>query len=190
MIDAIKDKAILIQDRLWDTATKYYGLERTEETSARIHNTFSKIMQNEYLKRVGTNAPFLQTDSQLDDVDSSLALAFMSLALVDRCKDQNEALEALVNAAEAAGSVSVHGMMRPLLAGLEQGLPAKKMASELAKLRHAENYALSASALAYWRENIDPNLSAAKAANELLRVVPLSHKKLSELVSAEKKKNK
>ena len=62
--------------------------------------------------------------------------------------------------------------------------PAKKLAT----LRHAENYELANDAVRYWRENIDPTLSAAKAANELMKVVPLSHKKLAEIVSAEKKK--
>lgn len=61
-------------------------------------------------------------------------------------------------------------------------------ASALAKKRHAENYALTADAIKYWRENIDPSLSASKAADELLRVLPLSHRKLTEIVSAEKKK--
>lgn len=58
----------------------------------------------------------------------------------------------------------------------------------LAKKRHAENYSLINDALKHWRENVDPNLSAAKAANELMRVVPLSHKKLAEVISAEKKR--
>lgn len=61
-------------------------------------------------------------------------------------------------------------------------------ASEMARIRHAETYALREEALNYWRERIDRNLSAAKAANELLKVVPLSHKKLAELIAAEKKK--
>lgn len=61
-------------------------------------------------------------------------------------------------------------------------------AVELAKKRHAENYALIGIALQHWREKIDPTISASKAANELVRVVPLSHKKLAEVVAAEKKK--
>lgn len=61
-------------------------------------------------------------------------------------------------------------------------------ATELAKKRHAENYALIGDAIKYWREKIDPNLSASKAANELVRVVPLSHKKLAEVIAAERKK--
>lgn len=58
----------------------------------------------------------------------------------------------------------------------------------MAKKRHAENYAMTAEALNYWRENIDPTLSAEKAADHLLKVVPLSHKKLAQLVATERKK--
>lgn len=61
-------------------------------------------------------------------------------------------------------------------------------AAALAKLRHAETYSMREEALKYWRDNIDPALPAAKAANALLAVVPMSHKKLAELVSAAKKK--
>lgn len=60
-------------------------------------------------------------------------------------------------------------------------------AAHMAKMRHAENYAMADEALKYWQENIDPKLSAEAAANELLRIVPLSHKKLAKIVSAAKK---
>ena len=61
-------------------------------------------------------------------------------------------------------------------------------AAAMAKRRHAEHYALASDALKYWRENIDPTLSAERAADDLLKVVPLGHKKLAALVSAEKNK--
>lgn len=60
-------------------------------------------------------------------------------------------------------------------------------AAEMANLRHAESRALIRDAVKHWRENIDPSLSAQKAATELTRVVPLSHKKLAEIVSKAKK---
>lgn len=77
-------------------------------------------------------------------------------------------------------------------AGIVRGTPFGKAAtsnaaSEMAKKRHAENYALAETALEYWKNNIDPALSAQKAATELSKVVPLSHKKLAEIVSAAKK---
>lgn len=60
-------------------------------------------------------------------------------------------------------------------------------ASVMAKRRHAENYALTETAKRHWKENIDPKLSAQKAADELIKIVPLSHKKLAEIVSQAKK---
>lgn len=69
------------------------------------------------------------------------------------------------------------------------GLPSvRTAAAQMARMRHAENYSLIEYAIKHWRENIDPSISAAKAANELVRVVNLSHKKLAEVISAEKKK--
>ena len=70
----------------------------------------------------------------------------------------------------------------------ENSQAAPNPAAELAKKRHVENYALVNYALKYWHEKIDPALSAEKAATELTRVVPLSHKKLATIVSAERKK--
>ena len=59
-------------------------------------------------------------------------------------------------------------------------------ASVLAKRRHAENYALTEYVRSYWRKNIDPALSAQKAAEEIFRsnVVQLSHRKIAEIISA------
>lgn len=63
-------------------------------------------------------------------------------------------------------------------------------AAALAHLRHAETRQLKEFAIQFWRDNVDPNLSAQKAATALLQAnaVNLSHKKLAEVISAEKKK--
>lgn len=61
-------------------------------------------------------------------------------------------------------------------------------ALSMARKRHTETYKLKEYAIKYWEGNIDPNLSAQRAANELLKVVPLSHKKLAEYISEAKKK--
>jgi hypothetical protein len=73
-----------------------------------------------------------------------------------------------------------------IIAAVERG--AQNSASNMARLRHAEHYAMKNDALDYWRQNIDPDLSAEKAADQLIRVVHLSHKVLAELISAEKKR--
>lgn len=63
---------------------------------------------------------------------------------------------------------------------------SSQAAAQLARRRHAENDVLAREALAHWKQHIDPSLSAQKAATELVRVVPLSHKKLAEIISAAK----
>jgi len=60
-------------------------------------------------------------------------------------------------------------------------------ARKKAYLRHKENYELKKQAIDYWCANIGLNLSNDKAASELVKVVPLSHRKLSEYVSEAKR---
>ena len=58
-----------------------------------------------------------------------------------------------------------------------------------AKKRHRENYELKEQAIMFWQENIDPNLSNDKAAEILMRIVPISFRKLSEYVGEAKREN-
>lgn len=73
-------------------------------------------------------------------------------------------------------------------AGLLTGLYWSDNAASLATKRHKRHRELSEEAIRYWRDNIDPKLSAAKAAEKLIGIVPLSHKKLAELIATERKK--
>ena len=64
----------------------------------------------------------------------------------------------------------------------------RKFKAQLAaNVSHIETYELKKQAIDYWRENIDPKLSNDKAALLLLKVVSLSHRKLSEYVAEAKK---
>ena len=197
MIDSIREQAGLIQERLWEIAESCYGLYRTPETVARISATFTTEI-NKQCQEDGLD-PLVQDVAQ-EPVDSGLALVFLCASLADRETDPSEALAMLVAAAEMLGAIGVIGRLNILgKAGhidfqklgalgesLLHGVLAKGHAAAMAKIRHAENYQLADYALKYWRENIDPNLSAQKAATELTKVVSLSHKKLAEIVSAEK----
>jgi hypothetical protein len=51
---------------------------------------------------------------------------------------------------------------------------------------NADTRMLQVEVTSYWEANIDPNLSADKAATLLLKQFPLSHRKLSQYVSAAK----
>lgn len=80
-------------------------------------------------------------------------------------------------------------------AGILRAAPfGKKMRSAasmaMANVRHASTYVERDKIEAYWRENIDPKLSAQKAASkiELAGITEFSHKKIAEIVSALRKK--
>lgn len=64
-----------------------------------------------------------------------------------------------------------------------------ELASNAAFARHNETYILKKQAIDYWREHIDPNLSNPKAADLLIKIVPVSHRKLVEYVAEAKREN-
>lgn len=57
-----------------------------------------------------------------------------------------------------------------------------------ARKRHAETYALRAEVIEHWLAHINHSLSGDKAATILSKIFPLSPRKLSEYVMAEKKR--
>ncbi len=62
-------------------------------------------------------------------------------------------------------------------------------ASKAAIASHKETYELKEQAINHWRTSIDPKLSNPKAADLLMKVVPVSHRKLVEYVAEAKRKN-
>lgn len=86
------------------------------------------------------------------------------------------------------GSAWAYSVKAQYWAGLLTGLYWTDSAASLATKRHKRHRELSEEAIRYWRENIDPKLSAAKAAEKLIAIIPLSHKKLAELIATERKK--
>lgn len=62
-------------------------------------------------------------------------------------------------------------------------------ASKAAIASHKETYELKKQAIEYWREHIDPKLSNPKAADLLIKIVPVSHRKLVEYVAEAKRIN-
>ena len=75
------------------------------------------------------------------------------------------------------------------LLGLILKSESKHKASVAAKIRHIETYDLKKQAKDYWRKHIDPKLSNPKAADLLIKVVPVSHRKLVEYVAEAKREN-
>lgn len=62
------------------------------------------------------------------------------------------------------------------------------LAKAKAHKRHAETYELKEQAISHWRTNIDPKLSNPKSADLLMKVVPVSHRKLVEYIAEAKRK--
>jgi hypothetical protein len=179
-IGVIRKQAGRIHEELWLIAVNEYGLVRTPETAARIESACL-----DYASSGGTSAP--------GDIEIGLALAFFAVHCVEKEEKLEDALEMLAVAAESLGCVRVFstlGELAPYSSKIKSAGLLSVMGSIMAKGRHAENYAMTEYVVKYWRENIDPKLSAQKAASEIDRakVVLLSHKKIAEIISAQRTK--
>ena len=186
MIVYIKEKLNWIEDELWKMAKDKYGLERNEETVERIHATTGRYI-NAIIKKKGHPIEPQNVAENIRDVDHGLAWMFFTVAMARDVEhpDTATAIDYLVLAAKGLGVLEVASRLpNSEHANIDF---VSLFAAEMARKRHAENYSMIDEALNYWRANIDPSLSASKAANELVRVVPLSHKKLAAVISTAKK---
>lgn len=178
----------MLEDELWKFAKDKYGLERNEETRKRLHVTIGRFLNAELIKLdlpIGQISS-LEVDDEVKDIDLGLTWSFFTLDLA-RDEEPDTAMNLLLLVAKTLGMLQILSLLPPK-EYVENINWAKLHAGALAKIRHAENYALADYAVDYWRKNMDTKLSASKAANELTNVVNLSHKKLAELIAAEKKK--
>ena len=170
MIEYIKQKANRIEDDLWDLAKSAYGLERTIETVARINASAEARFRDEAIKGGLSYDPESKCDGEM--VESSLALSFILASLVHAQESPYDALDALIHAAQNLGAMRAHLQWKGVTKEAARHITLPNMAQAMARKRHAENRSIASDALNYWRQSIDPKLSAAKAANELVRVVP------------------
>jgi hypothetical protein len=108
--------------------------------------------------------------------------------------------KALINTEQAwyvFGAFEHHIKMRPFLEPFDENILEdfrSKVLSSLgrkgADIRHSETRSMREDAIEYWRKNIDPKLSTPKAADILIKVVPLSHRKLEEIIRKAKTMDK
>lgn len=109
-------------------------------------------------------------------------LGLISMEITDAMRSREDANELwAVHASEAAYWIDCADVELRYLRS------RRSPASEMAHKRHKENRELISFATEYWSKNIDKNLPAVRAASILESVVPLSHKKLAEIVSEAKK---
>ena len=189
MLEHIKKELDRIEDGLWLFAKEQYGLERTNETLARIQLTISRVIGR-------TAKPESASELSEEEVAHGLAIAFLAIGSARLYENDHEKIiGALSAASEAAATVKITAvqirMYEELFSQINNpDLMKKTAATQLAKLRHAESRLFKEYAVEYWRENIDPNLSASKAAGEIFtkRIVNLSYKTIAEVIAKEKKK--
>ena len=73
------------------------------------------------------------------------------------------------------------------LRALEENMAVSEMKSTWGRKGQEDNRELKEQAVKYWREHIDPKLSNQKAADTLIKIVALSHRKLAEYVAEAKR---
>jgi hypothetical protein len=144
----------------------------------------------------------LLKDTQLDtfpsdeDITAIMGVVWFFDAASNYPQDPAKAMDILFEASQAmADSYGLFNWDGGIESGRNEpdfgtGGDMKSHAAIMARQRHAENYALADYVRMYWKENVDPALSAQKAAEEIIRanVVPLSHKKIAEIISALRKR--
>ncbi|MFL9907344.1 hypothetical protein [Paraburkholderia sp. RL17-337-BIB-A] len=132
-------------------------------------------------------------DASKVERDIGLGLYCCAMLMSGMYRNEDEAIVLFRVASERYA----FAIMAPIVIDLEAGTHGEitgvknhdnNPAAEMARRRHKEHYELSKYAIDHWHKNIDKKLSASKAAEELIGIVKLSHKKLAELISAEKKK--
>lgn len=108
----------------------------------------------------------------------------------DELLDMTAAMSVYINKAMPILLSNIPLMTQAYLNGIEKARSdvSQKM-SNAGRKGHVETYELKAQAIEYWRAHIDPKLSNPKAADLLIRVVALSHRKLVEYVAEAKRQN-
>lgn len=187
VIEQLKSTIDATWDELSEVVQHHYGLAfGPGEVDARIVLTLDKYFQYKlpgYLEKMGN--PFANSD--LQPVDHRVAIAVLSLSLAERDDELVQVVGDLMFAANAIGSIRADP--HPVSVSSDKELKmVSKFATALAERRHIENRQLAAYAIEYWEKSIDKKLSAQKAADLLISQVNLSHKKLADLVAAERKK--
>lgn len=120
-------------------------------------------------------------------IDRNVAITVAALFCFDRAivTNSRNRVQVAANWLESADELYFYSS-RPY--NLTEKHILSERASNAAFARHKETYELKNQAMDYWRSNIDHGLSNDKAAELLIKVVPLSHRKLSQYVAEAKRK--
>lgn len=138
-----------------------------------LYDYVSTLSNNEYLEGDGFVG---------GDVLRFIGLYWINVA--ETLQENSDKFDYITEALDAFNLFSSNNMFNHgSISGKNQ---AKKVRSNAGKLGHIDTYALKAQAIEYWREYIDPKLSNPKAADLLIKIVPVGHRKLVEYVAEAK----
>ncbi len=139
---------------------------------------FDKIDKNYRLDFTTTGAT-LNFGSTLDALLLGQFLAVSILNNAVNLRDKIQYLE-IIGLIEGTTELDAKNQISKVMSNI-----ARKNAFK----RHKETYELKNQAIEYWRLNIDKNLSNPKAADLLLKIVKVSHRKLVDYVAEAKRKS-
>jgi hypothetical protein len=177
-----------------DPEDKIYYEERSTPEGARLREGEGIILYSRLIEDDDAIVPpdWKSVETILPEQDAVCVLYAYALYLVDNALSSRIAddIEGALGHLAMAGDVMITASEE---ISRERGINWQRTHATApmragAHKRHAETRALRAEVVKHWSKNIDRNLSGEKAATILSKVFPLSHRKLSEYVMAEKKK--
>lgn len=173
MSPELRKQLDVINNELWDYTEAFLKLPRSDETI-------------QYLLTY-KNDPEEET-TQIDRYKGMMGHAFTvtHLLVIGEIEEERE-LSTFFYLQWLSGRLYQGLNLMEQLSAWAQKISSSKASRSLAKRRHFETYQLRQEVVDYWNTNIDPKLSAQKAADLLITIFPLSHKKMAEYISYEKK---
>lgn len=127
---------------------------------------------------------------EADGFSEGNVLSFIGLYWINIAERLQENSDKFDYVTEALDAFNLFSSNKMFTHGSKSGKDkAKKVRSNAGKLGHVETYALKAQAIEYWRKYIDPKLSNSKAADLLIKIVPVGHRKLADYVAEAKLAN-
>lgn len=177
---SLLDNMADLHEKIWELAEKK-GIPRTDDSAKMLTIKCNQIAHSEIIPNT-------------NEVENIIAMLFSVYEISNRIiEDSNKYIDVKLKAVSDAWfyfgliSYELNGTVIDEDSLLKMG--STILGKKGAYVRHAETRSMREDAIDYWRKNIDPKLSAPKAANELIKIVPLSHRKLEEIIREEQKKS-
>ena len=191
MINYIWNQASKIEDDLWDFAKSHYGLDRNEESVGKIQLLFEKAIREGAGQLLAIKNQTVADNEihQSHTEDENLELLSLALLAVGMTYGETE-IDAAFDMLTVAISAATLARVVPEISLSQSKLDASTAGKSLADIKNRNIQIAIDDIIKMWKEHCPRNESASKAAEKLIRmgVDTFSHRKMAEIISAEKKK--